>query len=279
MSLFDQQDLAEISHPDYPGERLIACRNPFLAAERARKREDLLQATEKLLGAIAGQAAAGRITGADKIGVRAGKVINRYKVAKHFILDIGDRQLTWRRGQAAIDAEAALDGIYVIRTSVPAAQLDTPAAVSAYKNLAQVERDFRSLKADDLDLRPIHHRLEDRVRSHVLICMLAAYLTWHLRRTWAPLTFTDEHPPQRDNPVAPARRSASADAKAARKTSSDGTGQPVRSYQDLLTHLATLTRNTIRIGDSAAFDQISEPTPAQRRAFELLAVPIPLTLT
>ena len=277
MSLFDQQDLAEISHPDYPGERLIACRNPFLAAERARKREDLLQATEKLLGAIAGQAAAGRITGADKIGVRAGKVINRYKVAKHFILDIGDRQLTWRRGQAAIDAEAALDGIYVIRTSVPAAQLDTPAAVSAYKNLAQVERDFRSLKADDLDLRPIHHRLEDRVRSHVLICMLAAYLAWHLRRTLAPLTYTDEQPAARGgNPVAPARRSRHASIKAAAHASADG--QALRSFRGLIDHLATLTRNTITIG-GASFEKITNPTPAQRRAFELIGTPIPLTLT
>jgi hypothetical protein len=181
LSLFDQQDLAEISHPDYPGERLIACRNPLLAAERARKREDLLAATEALLAKVASQAQAGRVRGTDKIGVRAGKVINRYKVAKHFIPGIGDDHLAWRRDQAAIDAEAALDGIYIIRTPVPATELDTPAAVTAYKNLALAERDFRSLKADDLDLRPIHHWLDDRVRGHVLICMLAAYLTWHLR--------------------------------------------------------------------------------------------------
>ena len=215
LSLFDEQDLAEISHPDYPGERLIACRNPLLAAERARKREDLLAATEALLAKVAAQAAAGRIRGADKIGVSAGRVVNKHKMAKHLILDISEDRLAWRRDTAAIDAEAALDGIYVIRTPVPASELDGPATVTAYKNLARVERDFRSLKADDLDLRPIHHWLGDRVRSHVLICMLAAYLTWHLRKTLAPLTYTDEQPPSRADPVAPARRSAHASIKAA----------------------------------------------------------------
>jgi hypothetical protein len=276
LSLFDQQDLAEITSPDYPGERLIACRNPLLAAERARKREDLLTATEVLLGKASDQASAGRLTGKDKIGVRAGKVINRYKVAKHFILDIDDGHLAWRRDQAAIDAEAALDGIYIIRTPVPAAQLDAPGAVAAYKNLACVERDFRSLKADDLDLRPIHHWLEDRVRAHVLICMLAAYLTWHLRKALAPLTYTDEQPPARDNPVAPARRSALADAKAAVHACPDG--QPLRSFRGLLDHLATLTRSTIALG-GVTFEKITDPTPAQRRAFDLIAAPIPLTLT
>ena len=277
MSLFDQQDLAEISHPDYPGERLIACRNPLLAAERARKREDLLSATGTLLTHVQEQVSSGRIHGAAKIGVRAGKVINRYKVAKHFILDISDDRLAWRRDHAAIDAEAALDGIYIIRTPVPATELDAPAAVTAYKNLARVERDFRSLKADDLDLRPIHHWLEDRVRSHVLICMLAAYLTWHLRSALAPLTYTDDQPPAaRASPVAPARRSATADAKAATHTSPDG--HPLRSFRGLLDHLAALTRNTIRIGNTT-FDKISEPTPAQRQAFDLIGAPIPLTLT
>jgi Transposase DDE domain len=276
LSLFDQQDLAEITSPDYPGERLIACRNPLLAAERARKREDLLTATETLLAKVASQAQAGRVRGADKIGVRAGKVINRYKVAKHLILDISDGRLAWRRDQAAIAAEAALDGIYIIRTPVPAARLDAPAAVAAYKNLARVERDFRSLKADDLDLRPIHHWLQDRVRGHVLICMLAAYLTWHLRKALAPLTYTDEQPPARSNPVAPARRSARADAKAAVHASPDG--QPLRSFRGLLDHLATLTRSTIALG-SITFEKITDPTPAQRRAFDLIAAPIPLTLT
>jgi hypothetical protein len=276
LSLFDQQDLAEISHPDYPGERLIACRNPLLAAERARKREDLLAATETELAKVAGQCAAGRIKGADKIGVRAGRVVNKYKVAKHLILNIADDRLSWSRDQAAIGAEAALDGIYVIRTPVPAATLDTPGTVAAYKNLSRVERDFRSVKADDLDLRPIHHWLQDRVRAHVLICMLAAYLTWHLRKTLAPLTYTDEQRPQQASPVAPARRSAHAAAKAAVHASADG--QILRSFRSLLDHLATLTRATVTIG-GASFDKISDPTPVQRRAFDLIKAPIPLTLT
>jgi hypothetical protein len=276
LTLFDQQDLAEITSPDYPGERLIACRNPLLAAERARKREDLLTATEVLLAKIKNQVRAGRIKDADKIGVRAGKVIDRYKVAKHFILDIGPSRLSWRRDQDAIDAEAALDGIYIIRTPLPADRLDAAATVTAYKNLARVERDFRSLKADDLDLRPIHHWLNDRVRGHILICMLAAYLTWHLRKALAPLTYTDEQPPARANAVAPARRSAAADAKAAAHTSPDG--HQLHSFRGLLGHLATLTRSTIRLG-GITFDKISDPTHAQRRAFDLIGTPIPLTLT
>jgi len=276
LSLFDQQDLAEITSPDYPGERLIACRNPLLAAERARKREDLLAATEKLLASLQQRAAAGRIKGTDTIGVRAGRVINKYKMAKHFILDIAEDRLSWRRDQEAIDAEAALDGIYVIRTPVPAETLDAPATVTAYKNLSRVERDFRSIKADDLDLRPIHHWLQGRVRAHVLICMLAAYLTWHLRKALAPLTYTDEQPPPQASPVAPARRSRHADAKAAVHASPDG--QILRSFRGLLDHLATLTRVTITIG-AASFEKISQPTPAQRRAFDLIGTPIPLTLT
>jgi hypothetical protein len=277
LSLFDEQDLAEITSPDYPGERLIACRNPLLAAERARKREDLLAATEALLAKAAAQAAARRIRGADKIGVRAGRVVNKHKMAKHLIPGISEDHLAWRRDQAAIDAEAALDGIYVIRTPLPAAEMDAPATVTAYKNLAFVERDFRSMKADDLDLRPICHWLEDRVRAHVLICMLAAYLAWHLRRTLAPLTCTDEQPAARGgNPVAPARRSRHASIKAAAHASADG--QALRSFRGLLDHLATLTRNTITIG-GASFEKITDPTPAQRRAFELIGTPIPLTLT
>jgi len=276
MSLFDEQDLAEITHPDYPGERLIACRNPALAAERARKRADLLAATETLLAKVEDQVTAGRITDPDKIGVRAGKVIDRYKVAKHFILDIGPGSFSWQRNQASIDAEAALDGIYVLRTPVPVSQLGTAAAVTAYKNLSRVERDFRTMKTADLDLRPIHHRLEDRVRGHVLICMLAAYLTWHLRAALAPLTYTDEQPPARPHPVAPARRSASANAKAATHASSDG--HPVHSFRGLLDHLGVLTRATLTVG-AATFDKISEPTPVQRRAFELIGAPIPITLT
>jgi hypothetical protein len=275
LSLFDEQDLAEITSPQFPGERLIACRNPVLAAERGRKRQDLLAATEDDLAKIAARVAGGRIKDPDKIGVAAGKIINKRKVAKHFTLDITQGQLTWRRNQAAIDAEALTDGIYVIRTPVPADTLDAPGAVAAYKALASLERDFRSIKADDLDLRPIFHRLEDRVRAHVLICMLACYLTWHLRKAWAPLTYADEHPPQRANPVAPARRSPSADAKAARKT---GPGrQPIRGFRDLLTHLATLTRNDLRYGQ-VTIPALGEPTPDQRRAFDLIGAGIPLTL-
>jgi Transposase DDE domain len=276
LSLFDEQDLAEIRSPDYPGERLIACRNPALAAERARKREDLLAATEADLAAIAARVAAGRIKDPDKIGVAAGKIINKRKVAKHFTLDIAPGQLSWQRNQPAIDAEAATDGIYVIRTPVPEDTLSAPATVAAYKDLANLERDFRHIKADDLDLRPIWHRLQDRVKAHVLICMLGCYLIWHLRQAWAPLTFTDEHPPGRANPVAPARRSASATAKATRKTGPGG--QPIRSFRDILDHLGTLTRNDLRYGQ-AIIPALAEPTPDQRRAFNLIGAGIPLTLT
>ena len=276
LSLFDEQDLAEITSPDFPGERLIACRNPFEAAKRARTRGELLAATEADLEKIAARAAAGRIKDPDKIGVAAGKIINKRKVAKHFILDIGEGRITWRRDQASIDAEAATDGIYVIRTPVPAETLDAAGTVAAYKDLARLERDFRHLKADDLDLRPIWHRLEDRVKAHVLICMLACYLTWHLRQAWAPLTYTDEHRPARGNPVAPARRSPSAAAKAARKT---GPGnQPIRSFRDLIDHLATLARDTITVAGQPV-DKLASPTPDQRRAFDLIGAPIPLTLT
>jgi hypothetical protein len=276
MTLFDQHDLAEITHPDYPGERLIACRNPLLAAERTRKRDELLAATEALLAPVAAAVAAGRLRGAAAIGLKVGPLINKYKMAKHFQLAITDTTLTVTRDTDHIAAEAALDGIYVLRTSVPADQLDTPGVVTAYKQLSQVERDFRHIKADDLALRPIHHRLEDRVKAHVLICMLAAYLVWHLRHTLAPLTYTDTEPPARDNPVAPAQRSNAAARKASRHH--DDHDQPVRSFRTLLTHLATLTRNRIHI-NGTEFDQLTEPTPTQRRAFELLNTPIPITLT
>jgi hypothetical protein len=274
LSLSGRQDLAEISSPDYPGERLIACHNPFLAEERTAHRERLLAATEAELTKIEHMVTAGRLTDPARIGVRAGKVINKRKVAKHFILDIGQGTFTWRRDQDSISAEAALDGIYVIRTPVPAADLDAAAAVAAYKDLSNVEQDFRTSK-DDLDLRPIWHRLEDRVKAHVLICMLACYLAWHLRKAWAPLTYADEYPPQRDNPVAPARRSATAQAKASRKVTA--TGQPARSFGDLLGHLATLTRQTIAISGHQ-IDKITTPTPTQRQAFDLLGAPIPITL-
>jgi hypothetical protein len=276
MSLFDTQDFAEISHPDYPGERLITCRNPALAAERARKRTELLAATDADLAAIAARVAAGRLRGAGKIGEAIGRVIAKRKVGKHFRREITDTTFTYHRDQAGIDAEAALDGIYVLRTSVPATELDPAAVVDSYKNLAHVERDFRSIKTDDLDLRPIHHRLDERVRAHVLICLLACYLVWHLRKAWAPLTFTDEHPPTRDNPVAPAQRSPQAQTKAS--TQHDPDGNPLRSFRGLLDHLATLTRNDIHYhGTNATVPTLAEPTPDQRRAFDLIGTPIPLT--
>jgi hypothetical protein len=276
MSLFDTQDLAEIAHPDYPAERLIACRNPALAAERARKRNELLQTTEVDLTVIAERVARGTLTGAGKIGEAVGKVIAKRKVGKHFRRDITDTSFTYQRDQAGIDAEAALDGIYVLRTSAPADELNPFAVVESYKNLAHVERDFRSIKTDDLDLRPIHHRLDERVKAHVLICLLACYLTWHLRQAWAPLTFTDEHPPTRDNPVAPAQRSPQAHAKAA--TQHDADGNPLRSFRGLLDHLATLTRNDIHYhGTNTTVPTLAEPTPDQRRAFDLINSPIPLT--
>jgi hypothetical protein len=278
LSLFDQQDLAEITSGDFPGERLVACRNPALAAERARKREDLLAATEKLLAPLIARVQAGRLAGAATIGVEVGKVISKYKTGKHLNVTITGDSLTVTRRQDQIDAEAALDGFYVLRTPVPADQLDGPGVVTAYKNLKYVERDFRHIKSDDLDLRPVFHRLEERVKAHVLICMLACYLTWHLRRAWAPLTFTDENPPAPANPVTPARRSAAAQAKASRQH--DPAGQPYRSFRGLLDHLATLTRNQVRFaGTQATVPMLTEPTSVQREAFHLLGTAIPLSLT
>ena len=276
LSLFDQQDLAEITSEDFPGERLIACRNPVLAADRARTRNDLLAATEKLLAPILARVH-GRLTGAGPIGVEVGKVISKYKTGKHFAVTITDTTLAVTRKQDQIDAEAALDGFYVLRTPVPADELDASGVVAAYKNLKYVERDFRHIKSDDLDLRPVFHRLEERVRAHVLICMLACYLTWHLRRAWAPLTFTDQDPPAPENPVAPARRSAAAQAKASCQY--DPAGQPYRSFRGLLEHLATLTRNQVRYaGTQVSIPMLTEPTSTQRQAFDLLGAPIPLTL-
>jgi hypothetical protein len=277
MSLFDTHDLAAIVHPDYPGERLIACRNPALAELRAHKREDLLRCTEELLEKIAHRVQAGTLSGQDHIGVAVGKVIDKYKMGKHFTLHIGQTTFGYQRNQIRIDAEAALDGIYVIRTNLPATTLDPASVVVAYKNLAGLERDWRNIKIDDLDLRPIHHYLTGRVEAHLLICMLAQYLVWHLRRAWAPLTYTDEQPTQRGtNPVAAAKRSDSATAKAATHTDPDG--QPLRSFRGLLDHLATLTRNTTVFAERH-LDVLATPTPTQRRAFELIGAPIPLTLT
>jgi DDE family transposase len=276
MSLFDVHNFAEFTHPDYPGERLIGCRNPVLAAERARKRAELLAATEENLTKIAEAVASGRVTGSDNIGVRVGKVINKHKVGKHFIVEITDDSLSWRRDEDKIRQEADLDGIYVIRTSLDTDTLNTADTITAYKNLAYVERDFRVIKVDDLDLRPVRHYLEERVRAHVFLCMLAAYLTWHLREALAELTFTDEHPPARTDPVAPAERSTHAAAKDGSKHTRQGL--PVSSFRDLLDHLKTLCRETINFAGHR-IDKLTEPTPRQRRAFELINSPIPLTLT
>ncbi len=227
--------------------------------------------------------AAGRLTTAAAIGTRYGRVIGRYKLGKHFTTEIADGVFSYARDTASIEAEAALDGIYVVRTSIPAAQMDPATVVATYKSLAHVERDFPSLKAIDLQLRPIRHAAATRVRAHVFLCMLAAYLTWHLRQAWAPLTFTDEHhpdPADRPDPVAPAKRSPAADAKASRRL--DDQGQQVRSVQGLLAHLATLTRNDIRFGTDPPLPTIAtltEATDTQRRAFELLGARIPVTLT
>jgi Transposase DDE domain len=275
MSLFDVQDFAEIEHPDYPGERLICCHNPVLAGERARKREALLAATEKDLEKITASAAAGRCRGAGKIGERAGKVIGKHKVAKHFITEITGTSFAYRRDQEQIAAEAALDGIYVIRTSVTAGTLGPAAVITAYKNLKHVERDFRIIKTGDLDLRPIRHYLGKRVRGHVLTAMLAAYLTWHLRAALAELTYTDQDIPAPASPVAPARRSPQARSKDASKYNT--AKLPVRKYRDLLGHLATLDRQAITF-TGQQITKLTEPTPVQRRAFELLGAPIPLTL-
>jgi hypothetical protein len=275
MSLFDVHNFAEITHPHYPGERLICCHNPVLGAERARKREDLLTATETDLAKIRASVAAGRLKDPDKIGIRIGKVIGKHKVGKHLITEVTGTTFTWRRDQQKIAAEAALDGIYVIRTSVTEGTLDSAAVVSAYKDLKYVERDFRITKADDLDLRPIYHYLAERVRSHVLICMLACYLTWHLRAALAELTFTDQHIPDPADPVAPARRSAQAKAKDATKHNSDKL--PVRKYRNLLEHLSTLDRQTI-VFAGQRIEKLTTPTLVQARAFELLGVPVPLAL-
>ena len=279
LSLFDETDLAEFAHPNYPNERLVACRNPLLAAERSRKRAELLEATEAAVAKVVDRVTSGQLVGADQIGLRLGTVLNKWKMAKHFEVVVTDSTLVVTRRQGAIDAAAALDGIYVLRTTVKHDQMDAGGVVSAYKDLAHVERDFRHIKVDDLSLRPIHHRLEQRVRSHVFICMMAAYLVWHLRDALAPLTFTDEHPLTRANPVAPAQRSVSASRKAA--TKHNGVNDEVRGFRELLDHLGTLTRNTVVVTTETAssFELLATPTPIQRRVFELLGTPVPRRLT
>jgi Transposase DDE domain len=277
LSLFDETDLAEIDHPDYPGERLVVCRNPALAAERARKREDLLAATEAELEKVGAATARERrpLRGKDQIGLRVGKVIGHYKMGKHFIIEIGEQSFSCRRDEEAIAAEAALDGIYVLRTNVAADALSTAEVVASYKRLAGVERAFRIFNGD-LDVRPIHHRRSDRVRAHFFVCMLAHYLEWHLLDRLAPLLFVDDDKASaeavRPSPVAPAARSSAAKAKDARKRTPEG--HPVHSFASLLADLATICVNRIQPADAdlAAFDMVTTPTPLQRRAFELLGV-------
>jgi hypothetical protein len=275
-TLFDEQDMAEITSPDYPQERLIACYNPFLAAERARKRGELLDATEAELAKLAAATRRARrpLRGKDSIGLAVGKVINNKKVAKHFIVEITDDGIAWRRDEHKIAAEAALDGIYVIRTSLPADALPSGDAVESYKGLENVERVFRGLNSDLL-IRPIRHRLDGRVRAHVLIRMLAYYVTWHLQQRLAPMLFKDHDPAAgktaRPSPVAPAQRSPAALAKAATKATTDG--GPVHSFATLLADLATIAASrTQPAGGLPAFTVITTPTPVQRHAFELLSV-------
>jgi hypothetical protein len=274
LGLFDERNLFELSHPEFPGERLIACRNPELAKLRAHKREALLQATEHNLEKVRASVQAGRLRGQDKIGLRVGKVINQYKVAKHFDLGITDAVLSFKRNENQIAAEAALDGLYIIRTSVPTSRMDAPECVRRYKSLAQVERAFRSLKTIDLKVRPIHHRLADRVRAHIFLCMLAYYVEWHMREAWRELMFADEDQDAKatHDPVGPARRSPAAEAKVTRHTLEDGT--PAHSFSTLLATLSTIVRNTCRTHhgehDAPSFAVTTLADAKQQRALELL---------
>jgi len=273
LSLFDERDLFELRSAAYPQERLVACRNPLLAEERARKRESLLRATEGELEriAVATRRATRRLVGADKIGLRVGKVLGKYKVAKHFVLEIDDDGFSYHRNEERIREEERLDGVYVIRTSVEAAEMNAEAVVRSYKDLSQVEWGFRDLKSVQLEVRPIRHRLEERVRAHAFICMLAYYVVWHMRRALAPLLFQEDDPAgaqaERSSIVAPAQRSARARRKAITKRTDEGL--PVHSLETLLEDLATLTKNRMRFG-RATFHQVAQPTPLQHRAFELL---------
>jgi transposase len=280
LSLFDQRDLAEITSPDYPNERLIVCRNPFLAEERARKRGELLEATERELLGIQARVrrAKRRLRGKDKIALAVGAVINHYKMAKHFAIIITDNDFAFERKTAEIEAEAVLDGIYVLRTDLEPATLDASGTVSAYKKLATVERAFRSIKSVDLEVRPIHHRHAHRVRAHVLLCMLAYYLEWHMRQALKPILFDDHDKAATDaaraSIVAKAERSDAAKRKAATKRTAEG--GPVHSFRSLLDDLATITRNTMAMAQTpdASFVLYPKLTPAQDRAFQLLDVPI-----
>ncbi|MGH2849068.1 MAG: IS1634 family transposase [Solirubrobacteraceae bacterium] len=270
LSLFDQHNLAEITSLDYPGERLIVCRNPLVAAERHRKREDLLAATERALQEIAERVERGTLIGAAQIGLAVGAVANRWKVKKHLDIQITDATLTFARKTGQIEVEAALDGIYILRTSVNANDLPAADVVRTYKQLKVVERAFRTFKSPELQIRPIHHHLEHRVRAHVFLCTLAYYLTWHLHQAWKPLLFTDENPTPSHDPVAKATRSPEALTKA--QTKHSPAGEPLHSYKSLLAELATQTRNSIRLpGTDTTFDKLAEPTATQAHALHLLA--------
>lgn len=280
MTLFDKTDLVEIAHPDFPGERLIACFNPLLAEERARKRPDLLAATEKQLEKIAAATKRPKrpLRGKQNIGLRAGKILHRYKMGKHFQLRIEEDSFHYERKTANIEREKNLDGIYIIRTSVQKELLSSQQVVASYKSLSGVERAFRSLKTVDLHVRPIHHRLPDRVRAHILLCMLAYYVEWHMRQLLAPILFDDDDKAQaqaaRASIVAPAQRSPAARLKALTKRTADGV--QVHSFQTLLGDLATIVKNRIQPTDKniAGFDMITQPTATQQRAFDLLGVTI-----
>ena len=272
--LFDERNLLELSSPDYPGERLMACRNPQLAKLRAHTREELLEATEKALEKIKARVAAAKLAGQAVIGVRVGKVVNQYKVAKHFDLEIGEATFSFRRKADSIAAEAALDGLYIIRTSVPSDEMAAADCVRNYKSLANVERAFRSFKSVDLKVRPIHHRLADRVRSHIFLCMLAYYVEWHMREAWRELMFADPDQAAKAirDPVAPAVRSEAALKKVARHTLDDGS--PAHSFATLMAELATIVRNTCRTPHSTetapTFDLLTIPTAKQQHALQLL---------
>jgi hypothetical protein len=283
MSLFDDRDMAAVTSPEFPGERLIVCRNAALASERTRKREDLLEATERDLARIA--AAVDRKTkplrGAAEIGLAVGAVVNKHKMAKHFELTITETHFAHRRKTRQIAGEAALDGLYAVRTSLPKETLEDAATVRAYKSLALVERAFRCLKTVDLHVRPIHHWLEDRVRAHVFLCMLAYYVEWNLRAKLASMLYDDDDKETaetlRDSPVAKAQRSPSALAKSATGRAADGV--PVHSFQSLLADLATLARNTIvtAIAPDRPFTVLTRPTLIQQKAFDLLGIPVACT--
>jgi transposase len=274
LDLFDERNLFELTHPDFPGERLVACRNPELARRRAAKRRSLLEATAEELDKVCGMVERGRLQGRDKIGVRVGKVVDKYKVAKHILLDIGDGRFAYTFDEQKIDAEAALDGIYVIRTSLGAERISDEDAVRSYKQLTRVERAFRSMKTMDLQVRPIHHRLEGRVRAHIFLCMLAYYVQWHMVDAWRELLFVDEDQEARKtrDPVAPAKRSVAALRKAQTRTLDDGS--LVHSFQTLLGHLGTIVRNQCKIpgADTSAppMEITTTPNAKQRRAYELL---------